>query len=132
MKYEGKREILFCNEGLPIKIGYSLGTVYVAKWDSDYRHISYKLYNFGYCPADKDFYYNGNIHLPKNLIEYFENGIMSAKKEEELHELDIYHVSYIENLIDKYNEEKAQNEITKQKILNLSKTIKNKSKKNSK
>lgn len=132
MKYEGKREILFCNEGLPIKIGYSLGTVYEAKWDSDYRHISYKLYNFGYCPADKDFYYNGNIHLPKNLIEYFENGIMSAKKEEELHELGIYHVSYSEYLSDKYNEEKAQNEIAKQKILNLSKTIKNKSKRNSK
>ena len=132
MKYEGKGEILFCNEGLPIKIGYSLGTVYVAKWDSDYRHVSYKLYNFGYCPADKDFYYNGNIHLPKILIEYFENSSRSKQLTEELHELGIYHVSYSEYLSDKYNEEKAQNEIAKQKILNLSKTIKNKSKKNSK
>lgn len=132
MKYEGKREILFCNEGLPIKIGYSLGTVYVAKWDSDYRHVSYKLYNFGYCPADKDFYYNGNIHLPKNLIKYFENGIMSAKKEEEMREIGIHHAGDIEALLCEFEEAKAQNEIAKQKILNLSKTIKNKSKKNSK
>lgn len=128
MKYEGKGEILFCNEGLPIKIGYSLGTVYEVGWD----YPGYKLYNFGYCPADKDFYYNGNIHLPKILIEYFENSSRSKQLTEELHELGIYHVSYSEYLSDKYNEEKAQNEIAKQKILNLSKTIKNKSKKNSK
>lgn len=133
MKYDEKKEILFCDEGLPIKFGYSLGTVYEAKWDSYYHRASYKLYNYGYCPAEEGFYYiNRNIHLPKNLIKYFENGIMDTKKKEEMQEIGIHNIDDINALLREFDKAKTQSEIAKQKILNLSKTIKNKNKKNGK
>ena len=49
-----------------------------------------KLQNFGYCPSDKNFYYNNNVHLPKEIICYFNNAQYNEENKTKMEELGIY------------------------------------------
>lgn len=121
MKINGKRETIIDNDKLfPYRIGYSLGTVYDVNPDTK---ISYKLYNFGYCPSMQKFYFNFHVHLPKEIIEYFESSPMTPKKKQEMQEIGIYQKDDVDSLLMYYNETKAQNEIAKEKTLNLRRTL---------
>lgn len=122
MKFEGKKEIVYCEDKLlPLKIGYSLATIYMTDPNKFNR---YRLLNFGYCPSDNSFYYNRNIHLPKKLIEYFEKSGKSEKILQEMQEIGICDGSDVDAILKQYNDTKIQNEIAKEKTLNLKRTLK--------
>ncbi len=120
-----KVEFIFCEDKsiVSVKIGYSLGTVYISNLKSD---KGYELFNFGYCPSIKDFYYNKNVHLPKKVVEYFESVGKSKIVDGQMRELGIYNKEDISSLLQEYNELQTKTEIQREKILNFKRTIKNK------
>lgn len=121
MEFYGKKEMVYCvDKPFPIRIGYSLATVYITSPDNFYN---YKLLNFGYCPSDNSFYYNRNIHLPKKLINYFEHSRKSEEIKKEMEELGILDQYDVESILNQFNKTKKENEIAKLKTLNLKTTL---------
>ncbi len=122
MSFVKRRELTYSEDKfIPFRTGYSLGTVYMLNPET---HSTIKLQNFGYCPAEKEFYYNRNIHLPKEIIEYFENRCLNNKTIAQMEELGIYNSDDTDKLIRQYENSKVQTEIEKEKILNFKRTIK--------
>ena len=119
----GKREFFYAEEKLICwRKGYSLGTVYDIDTDSFHR---FKLHNFGYCPSLDTFYFNRNIHLPKKLIEYFESYCDSMEElEKKMHELGIYKLSYIYNLVLEYNKAQVNKEFCLERIRTVNSDMK--------
>ena len=118
-----KIELIYYEEKLiPIRFGYSIGTVYT---DDPEDYYGFKLYNAGYCPSTKEFYYNRSIHLPKRVVEHFENKrIRSEILEEEMQELGIYNKNDVDKLFNDYNDARLQTEMIKEKTLNLKRRLK--------
>jgi hypothetical protein len=118
-KYKGKMELItFSDEDalIPVRIGYSLATLYQPHPES---HNKYQLVNFGYCPSNNRFYYNDNVHLPKTLIDYFEECEISESTIKALKSAGIYDTIEIKKMLDEYYN--TQNNITKDIILNIKK-----------
>ncbi len=110
MKYE-----IVVMEDDSIRLGKHIGTVYV-KDDN-----SVKLKNFGLMVGSGEPYYNGNIHLPKKLVNYFQGNVISEKLIEEMLSIGIYPFEEVNELIDEYNQKDIQKKLIKKKIENLSK-----------
>ena len=123
MQLDKKIEIVFYDKKLfPIKLGYSLGTVYTIDVEDMHK---FKLYNFGYCPSTKDFYYNRAIRLPKLLIEHFEDRYINREiLENEMKELGIYKKNDVDGLLNDYNDARMQSEMTREKTLRLKRSLK--------
>lgn len=122
MLFNKDYEFIYCNG--KIRIGYSIGTVYNINPNDYYR---FELYNVGYCKSIKEFYYNKNIHLSKELIEYFEDRYIPREQlEAEMQEIGIYDGSDVDAILKQYNDTKVQNELTKEKALNLKRALKTK------
>ena len=99
MKHGKKVEIIYVKDSLvPIGVGFSLGTVY----SPDPVDVgTYRLQNFGYCPS-YGFYFNKNVHLPKNIIDYFESASWPNKKiEAEMKAHGLYDSQDIQKAISK-------------------------------
>ena len=128
MKFTKKREFIYDdNKFIEWRIGYSLCTVY--KQSIEYGTI--ELWNFGYCPSTKDFYYTRNVHLPKEIKEYFNGAVYNKQNIDKMEDFGIYNGSELLILINLCEEEKKevtaskiQAEIQKQKILDFCKTLK--------
>ena len=124
MNLSGKKELVLYEKNiLPIKRGYSIGTVY--EFRLSIKRIC-ELYNVGYCPATKEFYYNRNIHLPKRLIKYFEENGHTPGIEKEMEELGIYNKDDVDKLIEEYNDSQIQMVKLQEKTLNLKRSLKHK------
>ena len=127
MKFTKKRELLLDeSETVRILIGYSLCTVYSQSLSDD----RIELWNLGYCPSDKDFYYTKRIHLPKDIVNYFNGAEYSPQNIAKMEELGIYNGDDMERLISlytkakkEYTESKIQMEIEKQKVLDFRRTL---------
>lgn len=128
MKFTKKREFIYDeNKFMEWCIGYSLCTVY--KKSIEYGTI--ELWNFGYCPSNKDFYYTRNVHLPKEIKEYFNGAIYNKQNIDKMEEFGIYNGNDLQKLINLYEDakkevtaSKIQMEIEKQKILDFRRTLK--------
>ena len=99
MKHGKKIETIYIEDSLvPIRIGVSLGTVY----SPDPVDVgTYRLRNFGYCPS-YGFYFNKNVHLPKNIIDYFESASWpNEKMEAEMKAHGLYDSQDIQKVISK-------------------------------
>lgn len=125
MLFNKDYEFVYYDEKLiPIRVGYSIGTVYTID-PEDYH--SFKLYNVGYCPSTKDFYYNRGIHLPKKLIEYFESRYHNPEiLEKEMEEIGIYRKNDFDKLFEDYNNAQLQTELIREKTLSLKRGLKTK------
>ncbi len=128
MKFTKKREFIYDdNKFIEWRIGYSLCTVY----KQSIKYGTIELWNFGYCPSNKDFYYTRGVHLPKEIKEYFNGAVYSEQNIAKMEELGIYNGEDLQKLINLYEEakkevvaSKIQMEIEKQKILDFRKTLK--------
>ena len=123
MKLSKNIEIVIYEEKIiPFKIGHHIGTVYTTAIHDLYK---LKLYNVGYCPSTKEFYYNRNIRLPRALINHFEDRNGPYKRLiREMEELGIYNKNDVDRLLDEYNDAVAQTEIIKEKTLSLQRSLK--------
>ena len=134
MKFTKKRELIHDDSRfIEWRIGYSLCTVY-----KRIQHDTIELWNFGYCPASKDFYYTKGVHLPKEIKNYFNGAAYNEQNILKMEELGIYNGNDLQKLINLYEEakkevvaSKIQMEIEKQKVLDFRRTLK-KSKDNNK
>lgn len=79
-------------------IGYSLGTLYEKNIDNN----TIELWNLGYCPASRDFYYDKNIHFPKEIVNYF-NGAEYSKQNIIL--MEEYGIYNLQSLVELYEDE---------------------------
>ena len=130
MKFTKKRELIYDeNRLIEWRIGYSLCTVY-----SLTTKMTIKLQNFGYCPSDKNFYYTNNVHLPKEIINYFNGAEYNDENIAKMEELGIYKGNDIDRLINLYEQAKKevvasqiQMEIERQKVLDFRRTLRKKS-----
>ena len=128
MNFTKRRELIHDDDKfIGWRIGYSLCTVY--KQNIEYGTI--ELWNFGYCPSIKDFYYTRGVHLPKEIKEYFTGAVYNKQNIDKLEEFGIYNGDDLQKLIKLYEEakkevvaSKIQMEIEKQKILEFRKTLK--------
>lgn len=128
MNLTKKRELIHDEKRLiEWRIGYSICTVYTL---TTKRTI--KLQNFGYCPSDKNFYYTYNVHLPKEVINYFNGAECNEANIKKMEELGIYNGNDIDRLINIYEQakkeavaSKIQLEIERQKVLDFRRTLKN-------
>lgn len=128
MKFTKKRELIYDdNKFIEWRIGYSLCTVY----KQSIKYGTIELWNFGYCPSNKDFYYTRSVHLPKEIKEYFNGAVYSEQNIAKMEELGIYNGEDLQKLINLYEEakkevvaSKIQMEIEKQKVLDFRKTLK--------
>ena len=127
-KNRGRLEVVnYDYKGMRIwSIGYSLCTVYLPGEELN----TIKLKNFGYCPATKEFYYNNNVHLPKEIKNYFSGADFSVENRSKMEELGIFYLADIDALIRKYEETKdivdtakIGLEIEKKNILRFTKTL---------
>lgn len=125
MKFTKKRELIIKNE--KCHIGYSLCSTY----GKNIKDGTIKLENFGYCPSLKEFYYNNNIHLPKEIIKYFSNAVYNQTNIDKMEELGIHNSVDLNSLINAYEEakkevdnSKIEMEIEKQKVLNFRRELK--------
>ena len=100
--------------------GYSLGTVYDFNPDDYYR---YRLFNVGYSPSEKDFYFNYNVHLPKRVRKYLESKEKSPELEQEMAELGIVPRNEVSKMISDYEDFNAKAEMEREKLLNLKRTL---------
>ncbi len=122
MKYDGKAErISKGKSGIPLKKGYSLGTVYRVNPNTS---NTYELLNFGYCPSDSTFYFNKNVKLQKEIVSRIEKMPVSKESSEFLLELGLYNYNDIDMLLIQYNKANENVEMAKRKILNLKQTLK--------
>ncbi len=123
MSLDKKIELVYYDEKLiPIRVGYSIGTVYTMDPEDNHR---FKLYDVGYCPSTKDFYYNRGIHLPKKLIEYFESGYHNPEfLKKEMEEIGIYRKNAFTKLFEDYNNAQVQTELIREKTLSLKRGLK--------
>lgn len=114
------REIVRLGPDKKLRIGYSIGTVYFAYW----RPFSLiKLYNYGYCPKTKEFYFNENVHLPKEIFKKFDNKCLDDNIIAEMAALDIYDYDKVRKMIHQHDEIKLQYEIEIERCLNLRRTL---------
>ena len=118
--YGKKIEIVYDNKRLiSRRIGYSLGTVYTI---NPFEEQRFELFNVGYLPSTKEYYYNKNVHLPKSLVEYFESKFTSREKlEQEMRYYGIYRKDEIDMLIEDHYNEQVQ---SKGNILSLKRFFK--------
>ena len=122
MKYDGKAErISKGKNGIPLKKGYSLGTVYRINPNTS---NTYELLNFGFCPSDNTFYFNKNLKLPKEIVSKVEKMVISPKTSEFLLELGLYSYEDVDILLNQYAKASENAELSKRKILNLKQTLK--------
>ena len=127
MRFTKKRELLLDeSETVRILIGYSLCTVYSQSLKTD----RIELWSLGYCPSDKEFYYTKRIHLPKEIVNYFNGAEYSPQNIAKMEELGIYNGDDMQRLINlykkakkEYTESKIQMEIEKQKVLDFRRTL---------
>ena len=113
-----KRELIYDEKKfIEWRIGYSLCTVY--RQNNRYRTI--ELWNFGYCPSNKDFYYTRGVHLPKKIKDYFNGAAYSKDNISKMEELGIYNIANLQELINIYKKTKKEE---KQKTINFSKILK--------
>ena len=110
MKYE-----IVVMEDNSIRLGKHIGTVFERK---DY---GVELKNFGLMVGTGETYYNSNIHLPKKLVNYFENNIINDKLIEEMLSIGIYPFEEVDKLIFEYNQKDIQKRLIKKRIENLTK-----------
>lgn len=128
MSCDGIRELVCYSDRVrKFRIGYSLGTVYTENPDNTKK---FKLYNFGYCPSTKDFYYNDNLHLSRDLVKHFQSGTESKEElEEEMKNLGLFRKCDVDVLMDEYTASQRHTEIARQKTLNLERTLSRKNQK---
>lgn len=127
MRFTKKRELLLDeSRTLPILVGYSLCTIY----KKGLKNNKIELWNLGYCPSDKDFYYTKRIHLPKEIVNYFNGAEYSPQNIAKMEELGIYNGDDMQRLISlytkakkEYTESKIQMEIEKQKVLDFRRAL---------
>ena len=110
MKYE-----IVVMEDNSIRFGKHIGTVYRRK---DY---GVELKNFGLIVGTGETYYNRNIHLPKKLVNYFQNNFINDKLIEEMLSIGIYPFEEVDKLIFEYNQKDIQKRLIKKRIENLTK-----------
>ena len=128
MKFTKKRELIYDDSKLiEWRIGYSLCTVY----KQSIKYGTIELWNFGYCPSNKDFYYTRGVHLPKEIKDYFNGAVYNEENIAKMEELGIYNGNDLQRLINLYEEakkevvaSKIQMEIEKQKVLDFRRTLK--------
>ena len=122
MKYNGKAErISKGKSGIPLKKGYSLGTVYRVNPNTS---NTYELLNFGYCPSDNTFYFNKNVKLEKEIVIKIEKMPVSKETGQFLLDLGLYSYNEVDILLNQYNKANENVEMVKRKILNLKTTLK--------
>lgn len=110
MKYE-----IVVMEDNSIRLGKHIGTVYRKK---DY---GIELKNFGLIVGTGEAYYNGNIHFPKKLVNYFQNTFISDKLIDEMVSVGIYPFEEVNKLIDEYNQKDIEKRLIKKRIENITK-----------
>lgn len=127
------RELIYNEEKLiSWSIGYSICTVYWKSMDAN----TIELMNFGYCPTDKEFYFTHRVHLPREIVNYFNGADYNKENIEKMQEFGIYNGNDLERLTEIYETAKKevvtakiQMETEKKKILSFQKSlIKNKCK----
>lgn len=126
-----KRELIYNeNTFFGWKIGYSLGTIYRK---SIHNIDTIELWNFGYCPSIKEFYYTRNIRLSKEIINYFQGASYNEYNIAQMEKLGIYNGDKVEKIINKYEKQKKeieflkrQMDLEKQNVLNFKKTLRKK------
>ena len=121
MANKKRREMFLSNDKLvPIKVGYSLGTVYRV---NPVTNSTYEILNFGYCPIDGSFYYNRNINLPEEIVSYCESANISSAMDEQMQKMGLFSYDDVERLLNNYYRAKDDVVKSKQKILNIKETL---------
>lgn len=113
------REIVRLGPDKKLRIGYSIGTVYFAL--RPFGLIT--LYNCGYCPKTKEFYFNENVHLPNEIFEKFNNKCLDDNIIAEMAAMDIYDYEDIKKMIRQYEAIKFQYVVETERCLNLTRTL---------
>lgn len=116
-----KYEIVIYGPDDRIALGKHIGTAYERKYDFESKSSRVKLHNFGMLVGSKETYFNGNIHLQKKLVNYFESQNYTIKLEEEMESIGIYPFEKVNELITLYNQKDGEKELIKKRIENLTK-----------
>ena len=82
-----------------LRTGYSVATVYFVNPETK---VNYKLLNYGFCPYDNHFYYDENIHLPRDFVNYFESCEVSSENEDKMRECGLITLTEAFNLANQY------------------------------
>ena len=110
MKYE-----IVVMEDNSIRLGKHIGTVF------ERENFGVRLKNFGLMVGTGETYYNRNIHLPKKLVNHFENTVINDKLIEEMLSIGIYPFEEVDKLISEYNQKDIEKRLIKKRIENLNK-----------